>query len=178
MHPVRLHRLRLRRLTWFWLAFTSGTLISCAAAQRAGYQQTNLVSNTLRAAAHTQRSLVTPWGLAVSPEDGFGIVNSGVGTFATYDAAGNELSLVARVAGTAIARSESRTLCNRLGPNRQFHPPGQVALPGDIIPFLFASDRRNDLRPVCGSQMGISWNPRSWWWINPRMAPFTPDSQF
>lgn len=134
MHPVILHRLRLRRLTWIWLAFTSGTLISCAAAQT-GYQQTNLVSNTLHAAAHTQRSLVTPWGLAVSPEDGFRIVNSGVGTFATYDAAGNELSLVARVAGPPSLEANP-------GPSAIVYNSTGGFIPRDSVlpsPFLFAT---------------------------------------
>src|ERR1700756_1111008 len=99
MHPTLSVRFRSRRLTGIFLVFTSGTLISCAAAQTASYKQTNLISNTPHTAARTQPSFVTPWGLAVSPGEGFGIVNNGTGVFATYDAAGDQLSLVARVAG-------------------------------------------------------------------------------
>jgi uncharacterized protein (TIGR03118 family) len=76
--------------------------MSGATAQTNSYQQMNLASNTPHAAAHFAHSLVLPWGLAISPAGGFGIASNGQGTFASYDASGNEVSLIARVAGPPL----------------------------------------------------------------------------
>jgi hypothetical protein len=90
---------RSRLLTGIFLAYTSGALISCAAAQTGSYEQTNIISNVLHDAGRTQRSLSAPWGLAISPGAGFVIVNNGTGTFETFDASGDTVSLAALVAG-------------------------------------------------------------------------------
>jgi uncharacterized protein (TIGR03118 family) len=134
MHQTSLPTFRSRRLTGIFLALTSGALISYAAAQSASYQQTNLVSNTLHTAAHFQRSLVTPWGIAVSPA-GFGIVNNGIGSFATYDATGDQLSLAVRVAGPP-------QLAANPGPSAIVYNPTGTFIPRDSglpSPFLFAT---------------------------------------
>jgi uncharacterized protein (TIGR03118 family) len=132
MHPTLSLRFRARLLNGI---FTSGVLISCAAAQTASYQQTNLVSNTPHTAARTQRSLVTPWGLAASPGEGFGIVNNGTGTFTTYDAAGDELPIIARVAGPPQLEANP-------GPSAIVYNPTGTFIPRDSglpSPFLFAT---------------------------------------
>jgi uncharacterized protein (TIGR03118 family) len=136
MHLTSSLRFRSHRLTGIFLVCMSGVLISSATAQTSSYQQTNLVSNTLHAAAHTQRSLVTPWGLAISPGNGFGIVNNGVGTFATYDASGDELSLVARVAGPPQLEVNPGPSAIAANPTGTFIAGGTGALPS---PFLFTT---------------------------------------
>jgi len=119
------------------LILISGLCIGCATAQTDSYQQTNLVSNTLHAAAHTQRSLVTPWGLAISPNGGFGIVNNGLGSFATYDASGDELSLITLVAGPPQLESNPGPSAIAANPTGAFFTEkGTGAVPS---PFLFAT---------------------------------------
>src|SRR5271165_6835200 len=99
MHLTSFPRFRSRLFTGIFLAFTSGTLISYATAQSGSYEQTNIISNVLHDAERTQRSLSAPWGLAISPGAGFVVVNNGSGTFITYDASGDSVSLAARVTG-------------------------------------------------------------------------------
>ncbi|HZD47828.1 MAG TPA: TIGR03118 family protein [Silvibacterium sp.] len=136
MHQTIFPRLSSRRLTGIFLTFTAGALISSATAQTSSYQQTNLVSNTLHAAAHTQRSLVNPWGLAISPALGFEIVNNGLGTFAGYDAVGDELALVARVAGPPSLEANPGPSAIVYNPTGTFILGGLGAIPS---PFLFAT---------------------------------------
>jgi hypothetical protein len=102
-------------------------LIGCASAPTGGYQQTNLISNTLHEALRTQRSLI-PWGLEASPGEGFVIVNNGTGSFATYDNTGDELSLAALVAGppelqaNRVPQQSSPTRRARLSPQGAAFP--------------------------------------------------------
>ena len=135
MHQTTAFRFRSRRLTGIVLALMSGALISSAAAQTGGYQQTNLVSNTPHAAAHIQRSFVTPWGLAISPGEGFGIANNGTGLFATYDSAGDALPISAVVAGPPQLDANAGPSGIVYNPTGTFTPQNSI-LPS---PFLFAT---------------------------------------
>lgn len=121
-------------MTGILVALTSGALIGSASAQTASYQQTDLVSNTPHAAAHFERSLVTPWGLAISPAGGFAIASNGLGTFATYDADGDQLALVARVAGPPQLEANP-------GPSGVVsNPTGTFVAEGSLFsPLLFAT---------------------------------------
>jgi uncharacterized protein (TIGR03118 family) len=119
----------------FSAAFTIAVLADCANAQSGGYRQTNLDSSTLHTATHTERSLVQPWGVAISPGQGFGIVNKDLGTFTTYDASGNELSL-ARVAGPPQFEANPVPSGIVANPTGSFILGGIGALPS---PFLFAT---------------------------------------
>jgi uncharacterized protein (TIGR03118 family) len=110
------------------------TSANCTPAQANGYQQTNLISNTLHEAARTQPSLI-PWGLAVSPGEGFVIVNYGAGGFATYDESGDELSLDANVAGPPQLQTSPGPSAVAANPTSTFVAPGS-GLPS---PFLFAT---------------------------------------
>jgi uncharacterized protein (TIGR03118 family) len=110
------------------------TPASCASKQPGGYQQTDLVSSTLHEAARTQPSLI-PWGLAVAPGEGFTIVNTGAGVFATYDGSGDELSLAALVAGPPQLQANPGPSAIVANPTGTFVAPGS-ALPS---PFLFAT---------------------------------------
>lgn len=124
---------------WIGISFIliSESFIGCATAQTNNYQQTNLVSNTIHAAAHTQPSLVTPWGLAISPNGGFGIVNNGRGTFAAYDGSGDELSLLTLVAGPPQLESNPGPSAIAANPTGTFFTEkGTGAVPS---PFLFAT---------------------------------------
>ena len=132
MHQTLSVRFHARLLTSI---ITSGVLVSCAAAQTVSYQQTNLVSSTPHAATHIQRSFVTPWGLAVSPTEGFGIANNGTGLFATYDAAGDELAISAIVAGPPELDANAGPSGIVYNPTGTFIPRGS-GLPS---PFLFAT---------------------------------------
>ena len=137
MHPTLSLRFRSRLLTGIFFAFTSGAFISYAAAQTASYQQTNIISNVLHDAERTQRSLSAPWGLAISPGVGFVIVNSGSGTFATYDASGLSVSLAALVAGPPQLESNPGPSAIAANPTGAFFTEkGTDALPS---PFLFAT---------------------------------------
>src|SRR5271165_70331 len=135
MHLTSFPRFRSRLFTGIFLAFTSGALITCAAAQSVSYQQTNLVSNTLHAAERTQRSLSAPWGLAVSPGVGFVIVSNGFGSFETYDASGDLVALAVRVAGPPQLESNPGPSAVVANPTGTFVAPGS-GLPS---PFLFAT---------------------------------------
>lgn len=135
MHLTSFPRFRSRLFTSIFLAFTSGALITCATAQTSGYQQTNIISNVLHDAERTQRSLSAPWGLAISPVEGFGIVNNGTGIFATYDAAGDEQAIIARVAGPPQLEANP-------GPSAIVYNPTGTFTPRDSglpSPFLFAT---------------------------------------
>jgi len=61
-----------------------------AAAQGNAYQQTNLVSNVPKAATHTDRNLVNPWGIAFIPGQPFFLADNARGVVRTYNAAGVE----------------------------------------------------------------------------------------
>ena len=64
----------------------SGTHV---AAQAAAYQQANLVSNRPQVAAHVDRNLVNPWGIAFIPGQTFFIADNRRGAVKVYDAGGN-----------------------------------------------------------------------------------------
>ena len=134
MHPTLSLRFRSRLLTGI-LALTSGVLINCATAQTGGYQQANIISNVLHDAERTQRSLSTPWGLAVSPGTGFVIVNNGTGTFETYDASGLPVSLAALVTGPPQLEANPGPSAIVYNPTGTFTPRNS-GLPS---PFLFAT---------------------------------------
>jgi uncharacterized protein (TIGR03118 family) len=107
---------------------------SCISIGTSGYQQTDLVSNTSGEAARTQPSL-TPWGLAISPGEGFVIVNNSAGAFATYDDSGLELSLAALVAGPPQVKTNPGPSAVVANSTATFVAPGS-GLPS---PFLFAT---------------------------------------
>jgi uncharacterized protein (TIGR03118 family) len=134
---MTLTRFRSRLFVGIFLAFTNEALITCATAQAGSYEQTNIISNVLHDAERTQRSLSVPWGLAISPGTGFVIVNNGSGTFETYDASGDAVSLAALVAGPPHLDSNpgpSAVTANSTG--GFFTQHGKGILPS---PFLFAT---------------------------------------
>ncbi|HUH62231.1 MAG TPA: TIGR03118 family protein [Terracidiphilus sp.] len=116
----------------FAAVFTSGVLARCANAQTGGYRQTNLASNVLHAAAHTQRSLNAPWGIAISPGTGFVIASHGSGTFANYDASGDLVSLPARVAGPPQLDANPGPSAVAANPTGTFVAPGSE-LPSPVL---------------------------------------------
>src|ERR1700720_2107796 len=71
-------------------------------AQRAGYSQTNLVSNTAGVANTTDTQLLNPWGISIFPGQDFWIANNNGGTSTLYDAQGNkDTALVVTIPGAA-----------------------------------------------------------------------------
>jgi len=64
-------------------------LVSSAAAQSTGYQQSNLVSDTAGNAAHTDPLLINPWGIAFIPGQELWIAANNSGFSQQYDASGN-----------------------------------------------------------------------------------------
>ncbi len=137
MHPTSFPRFRSHLFTGIFLAFTSGAVITCATAQTGSYEQTNIISNVLHDAERTQRSLSVPWGLAVSPGTGFVIVNNGSGTFETFDASGDTVSLAALVAGPPQLEANPGPSSVAANPTGGFFTQhGKGILPS---PFLFAT---------------------------------------
>jgi uncharacterized protein (TIGR03118 family) len=55
----------------------------------AGFQQTNLVSDIAGNAAHTDPSLLNPWGVAFEPGQSFWIVDNNRGSAKVFDSSGN-----------------------------------------------------------------------------------------
>jgi uncharacterized protein (TIGR03118 family) len=74
------------------------TLLSLSSAALAQYKLTNLVSNQVRAARHTDPFMVNGWGLVYAPGSPFWISDNGSGWSTLYDAAGNRKSLIVEVA--------------------------------------------------------------------------------
>jgi uncharacterized protein (TIGR03118 family) len=80
-----------RSLTLVFLLGVMAMLISSTAA--AQYQLTNLVSNQVGAANHTDPLLVNAWGLAYGPGGPFWISDEGSGWSTLYDGNGNKQAL-------------------------------------------------------------------------------------
>ena len=77
------------------LLFTSGLW-----AQKGGYFQTNLVSNTTGIATTTDPQLLNPWGISILPQQDFWIANNNSGTSTLYDQNGNkDTELVVTIPG-------------------------------------------------------------------------------
>jgi uncharacterized protein (TIGR03118 family) len=68
-------------------------LVLVSSAAMAQYQLTNLVSNQVGQAKHTDPLLVNAWGLAYAPGSPFWISDAGSGWSTLYDASGNKQSL-------------------------------------------------------------------------------------
>ena len=76
-------------LACFLGVISAGNVLS-AAAQSNAYQQTNLVSNVPQTAAHLDRNLLNPWGIAFIPGQAFFIAANHHGGVRPYDAAGKQ----------------------------------------------------------------------------------------
>jgi uncharacterized protein (TIGR03118 family) len=69
-------------------------------AQKGGYFQTNLVSNTAGIATTTDPQLLNPWGISILPGQDFWIANNNSGTSTLYDQNGNkDTALVVTIPG-------------------------------------------------------------------------------
>src|SRR6266478_4202560 len=93
---ARLHNRALTLIACLGLVmmFVSGTVL-------AQYQLTNLVSNQVGAARHTDPLLVNAWGLAYGPGSPFWISDNGSGWSTLYNGSGKAQSL--RVLIPAVA---------------------------------------------------------------------------
>ncbi len=117
---------------------------SHSATQPAGYRQANLVSNVRGAAAHTDRQLADPWGIALSgsgivqtPAGSFWIAdNGGPGVFTAYDDLG-EQELEGKISGPPSTSSNPKPTGIVHNLTDTFILGGNGALPS---PFLFAAD--------------------------------------
>ncbi len=77
-----------------------GLLGSFGQTARAGYTQTNLVSNLSTVGARTvDPNLVNPWGVSNGPGGPFWVSNAGSNTSTLYDGAGNKFGLTVSVPG-------------------------------------------------------------------------------
>jgi len=74
------------------------TLLSLSSAALAQYKITNLVSNQVRQARHTDPLMVNGWGLAYGTGGPFWVSDNGSGWSTLYDGAGNKKSLIVEVA--------------------------------------------------------------------------------
>jgi uncharacterized protein (TIGR03118 family) len=74
-----------------FLGVTSAGSVMNAVAQANSYQQTNLVSDLPQTAAHIDRNLLNPWGIAFIPGQPFFIADNHRGGVRTYDAAGHNV---------------------------------------------------------------------------------------
>ena len=89
---LQFRRHLLRPLAGWVLAFC---LTGCAFAQR--YAQTNLVSDIPGLAAHTDKRMVNPWGIANGPTSPFWINQNGVGFSSLYTKDGTPFSALRSV---------------------------------------------------------------------------------
>ena len=72
----------------FFLGVISAGSVMNVAAQSSAYQQTNLVSNAVKTAAHTDRNLVNPEGIAFIAGQPFFLADNRRGSVRAYDATG------------------------------------------------------------------------------------------
>jgi uncharacterized protein (TIGR03118 family) len=86
------------------LAADVATLATSAQAQGNHYKQTNLVANSAATpAAHVDKSLINPWGIAFGPGIPFWIADNNSGVSTIYDAAGNINSLVVTIPPPSVS---------------------------------------------------------------------------
>jgi uncharacterized protein (TIGR03118 family) len=84
---------RIMFLACFLGVISAGSVVN-AAAQSNAYHQINLVSNLAQTAAHTDRNLLNPWGIASIPGQAFSISANHHGGVRLYDAVGNSVNPV------------------------------------------------------------------------------------
>lgn len=84
-------------------------LMFVSSAALAQYQLTNLVSNQVGAAKHTDPLLVNAWGLAYAPGGAFWISDEGSGWSTLYDGQGNKQSLEVGIPSASGAGTGSPT---------------------------------------------------------------------
>src|ERR1700730_3671013 len=119
------------------------TLIAClglvlmlvSSAALAQYQLTNLVSNQVGAARHTDTLLVNAWGLAYAPGGAFWISDEGSGWSTLYDGQGNKQSLEVGIPSASGAGTGSPTgiVYNGSQNPQEFQVQGWASI------FLFAT---------------------------------------
>jgi uncharacterized protein (TIGR03118 family) len=78
-------------------------LLSLSSAALAQYKVTNLVSNQVKWARHTDPFMVNGWGLTYGPGGPFWVSDNGSGWSTLYDAQGNRKSLIVEVASAGDA---------------------------------------------------------------------------
>jgi uncharacterized protein (TIGR03118 family) len=78
-------------------------LLSLSSAALAQYKLTNLVSNQVKWAHHTDPFMVNGWGLTYGPGGPFWVSDNGSGWSTLYDAQGNRKSLIVEVASAGDA---------------------------------------------------------------------------
>ena len=85
-----------------WLGVLLLTLSGAALAQ---YKVTNLVSNQVKQARHTDPFMVNGWGFTYAPGSPFWVSDNGSGWSTLYDAQGNRKSLIVEIASAGDARA-------------------------------------------------------------------------
>jgi hypothetical protein len=109
-----------RSLLLFGLLMTP-TISSGLWAQKAGYSQTNLVSNIAGVAKAADTQLLNPWGISVLPGQDFWIADNNSGVTTLYDQNGNKDSgLVVTIPG---ATSNPNGNCNPGCPTEPWPTP-------------------------------------------------------
>ena len=102
-------------------------------AQAAGYSQTNLVSNTAKAAKTTDSQLLNPWGISFFPGQDFWIANNNSGTSTLYDNLGNkDAGLVVTIPG---ASSNPNGNCSPGCPTGTVANPNGSYFAGGVVHF-------------------------------------------
>lgn len=83
-----------RPLILLFAVFTTGAAPLASRLHAQDFRQANLVSDVEGLAAHLDRNLVNPWGIAESPTSAFWVANAGSGVSTLYNSAGTPQSLV------------------------------------------------------------------------------------
>ena len=129
------------------------TLLSLSGAALAQYKVTNLVSNQVKQARHTDPFMVNGWGLTYGPGGPFWISDNGSGWSTLYDAQGNRKSLIVEISAAGDAGPGTATGIVWNGSN-EFQVQGWASsfifatLDGTISGWAFQSDPHNTIIAV------------------------------
>jgi uncharacterized protein (TIGR03118 family) len=108
------------------------TLLSLSSAALAQYKLTNLVSNQVKQARHTDPFLVNGWGITYGPGSPFWISDNGSGWSTLYDAGGKAQSLKVEIASAGDAGPGSPT-------GIVFNGSTEFPVKGSASIFIFAT---------------------------------------
>jgi uncharacterized protein (TIGR03118 family) len=120
-----------------------GTLLACGGTNMqapplmsSGFRQTNLVSDTAGSAAHTDPSLLNPWGIAFQPGQSFFVADNSRGSAKVFDPSGNpSIPLVVGIPAVSGSVSPSKPT------GIVFNPVAQdFVVRGTPAQFLFATE--------------------------------------
>lgn len=135
------------------------SLLTLSSAALAQYKVTNLVSNQVKQARHTDPFMVNGWGLTYGPGSPFWISDNGSGWSTLYDAQGNRKSLIVEIASAGDAGPGTATGIV-FNSSREFEVKGWASvflfatLDGTVSGWAPQSDLHNTLIAVDNSKNG------------------------